>query len=184
MESLGEANHKGSLRLELEANVLLISWNARGYLTQVELHSSAPYEKPSWIPARAFRLSEDLTRYFRDGAPISSVSWDDIAFENWTEFQKKVYAATLAIPHGETRTYGWIAWKLGTPMASRAVGQALGRNPVPLVIPCHRVVSTQSLGGFMGEDGPETPELGLKRRLLDLENRFVNPTFSFGGMSA
>jgi len=82
-----------------------------------------------------------------------------------TEFQKQVWQATGAIPYGETRSYGEIAHRIGRPRSSRAVGGALHINPLPLVIPCHRVVgSNGSLVGFGGG-------LDLKARLIDLENR-------------
>jgi methylated-DNA-[protein]-cysteine S-methyltransferase len=65
------------------------------------------------------------------------------------------------IPYGETRSYGWVADKLDLPKAARGVGQALARNPLPIVIPCHRVISGNgSLGGFSG--GVEIKELLLR----------------------
>jgi methylated-DNA-[protein]-cysteine S-methyltransferase len=80
-----------------------------------------------------------------------------------TDFQKRVWAALLAIPFGETRSYGEIASQLGNPGASRAVGAANGRNPISIIAPCHRVVgSTGKLTGFAGG-------LGAKAFLLELE---------------
>jgi methylated-DNA-[protein]-cysteine S-methyltransferase len=74
--------------------------------------------------------------------------------------------AAWEIPHGRIVTYGEIARRIGKPKAARAVGQALGRNPVPIVIPCHRVISSDgSLGGYSGGGGLET-----KTKLLELEN--------------
>ena len=68
-----------------------------------------------------------------------------------TDFQRQVWAALLAIPFGETRSYGQIARALGRPNASRAVGAANGRNPISIIAPCHRVVgSTGALTGFAG----------------------------------
>jgi len=82
-----------------------------------------------------------------------------------TEFQKEVWRATSAIPYGETRSYGEIAQSIGRPRSGRAVGGALHVNPLPLVIPCHRVVGKNgSLVGFGGG-------LDLKARLIELENR-------------
>ena len=69
--------------------------------------------------------------------------------------------AARSIPYGQVATYGDLARQLGKPGASRAVGQAMGRNPVPIVVPCHRVVSSTGLGGFSAEEG-----LDLKARLL------------------
>jgi O-6-methylguanine DNA methyltransferase len=81
-----------------------------------------------------------------------------------TSFQIQVYAALLAIPYGETRSYGEIARAIGEPGASRAVGAANGANPLPLVVPCHRVIAARGkLGGFGGG-------LALKKRLLALEH--------------
>ena len=80
-----------------------------------------------------------------------------------TPFQRRVWEALLAIPYGETRTYGQVAGAIGRPGALRAVGAANGANPVPLVVPCHRVVAAGGrLGGFGGG-------LPLKARLLALE---------------
>ena len=80
-----------------------------------------------------------------------------------TPFQKKVWKAIATIPYGETRSYKWIAQKIGHPKAVRAVGQACGANPFPFIIPCHRVVASNGkIGGF-------SLGLKLKRRLLKLE---------------
>lgn len=82
-----------------------------------------------------------------------------------TEFQKRVWDALLGIPFGETRTYGQIAKQLGTPSASRAVGAANGRNPISIVMPCHRVIgSSGRLTGFAGG-------LEAKAYLLNFEDR-------------
>ena len=77
-----------------------------------------------------------------------------------TDFQKSVWAALLEIPKGQTRTYGEIASKIGRPMASRAVGTAVGENPVSLLVPCHRVV--QASGGI----GNYGWGVDIKRNLL------------------
>lgn len=78
-------------------------------------------------------------------------------------FTQMVLNELTEIPYGETRTYGWLAKKVGKPGAARAVGQALKRNPIPIIIPCHRVIRDDgSIGGFsMG--------VNLKERLLALE---------------
>jgi len=80
-----------------------------------------------------------------------------------TAFDRRVWQAVQAIPYGQTKTYGEIAAGIGKPGAARAVGTANGRNPVPPVIPCHRVVAA---GGKLGGYGGGLP---LKRRLLDME---------------
>lgn len=80
-----------------------------------------------------------------------------------TPFQRAVWRSTGQIPYGRVRSYRWIAGRVGDRRSARAVGNALGANPLPLVIPCHRVVASDaSLGGFSGG-------LQWKRRLLELE---------------
>lgn len=80
-----------------------------------------------------------------------------------TAFQKTVWKALRKIPFGKVKSYAWVAKKINRPKAFRAVGQACGANPLPLLFPCHRVVaSSGKIGGFSG--GP-----GWKRRLLRLE---------------
>lgn len=77
-----------------------------------------------------------------------------------TKFQWKVLQVTAKIPLGETRTYKWVAEKAGSPLAMRAVGQALRRNPFPVIIPCHRVIKTDgSLGGYAGGSEKRKAEL-------------------------
>ncbi len=80
-----------------------------------------------------------------------------------TPFQQTVWEVTRHIPYGQTRSYGEVAAAAGRPGASRAVGQALGRNPVAIIVPCHRVIASGGrIGGFGGG-------LELKSRLLELE---------------
>lgn len=80
-----------------------------------------------------------------------------------TAFQKRVWQALLSIPYGETTTYGQLAHRLRQPMASRAVGAAVGRNPVSIIVPCHRAIGADgSLTGYAGG-------LDRKRHLLHLE---------------
>ena len=105
-------------------------------------------------------IARDLARYFA-GAAVDFSPYD-VDLSGSTEFERKVYAATRRIPPGEVRTYGDIARAIGRPGASRAVGNALGKNPACIVIPCHRVVASNGLGGFTGG-------LAWKRKLLRLE---------------
>ncbi|HKW98452.1 MAG TPA: methylated-DNA--[protein]-cysteine S-methyltransferase [Bryobacteraceae bacterium] len=87
---------------------------------------------------------------------------------NGTEFQRRVWAALRTIPYGETRSYSDIARQIGAPQAVRAVGAANGRNPIPIVVPCHRVIGRDgSLTGFGGG-------LAWKRLLLDLEAKHAH----------
>jgi methylated-DNA-[protein]-cysteine S-methyltransferase len=84
-----------------------------------------------------------------------------------TDFQRKVWELLLAIPYGQTRSYGQIAGALGRPKASRAVGQAIGTNPVAIIVPCHRVIGVS--GGLVGYGGG----LHRKQALLELEARYL-----------
>ena len=102
---------------------------------------------------------QQLREYFAGKRKTFSIALD----MRGTRFQKDVWGALLAIPFGETRSYGELAKKLGNPRATRAVGAANGRNPVSIVVPCHRVIgSTGKLTGFAGG-------LDAKAHLLSLE---------------
>lgn len=116
-------------------------------------------------------LPERMRRYFQG----ERVAFDDgLDMGHATAFLRAVWEATRLIPYGETRSYSWVAERVGKPRATRAVGQALGRNPVPIVVPCHRVVNKDGgLGGF--GDGPK-----MKKRLLSLE-RCDGPKASSSG---
>ena len=103
-----------------------------------------------------------LIKYFK-GEPVELLFPLDLDLEGGTDFQKDVWEATCRIPYGKLRNYGWIAAEIGRPLAPRAVGQALGVNRIPIIVPCHRVVrSDGSLGGFSGG-------LHWKEDLIDLE---------------
>jgi methylated-DNA-[protein]-cysteine S-methyltransferase len=93
----------------------------------------------------------------------------ELDLDGVAEFDRRVYAITRAIPAGKTSSYGAIAAKLGDPGAARAVGQALGRNPIPVIVPCHRVLSADGgVGGFSAAGGAVT-----KLRILAIEGAEV-----------
>lgn len=105
------------------------------------------------------KTEQQLNEYFAGQRQQFSIALD----MRGTRFQKNVWDALLAIPFGETRSYGQLAKQLGNPKASRAVGAANGRNPLSIIVPCHRVIgSSGKLTGFAG--GLET-----KAHLLSLE---------------
>jgi len=84
--------------------------------------------------------------------------------EDLTDFGGRVLEVVRAIPYGKLRSYKWVAREIGSPRATRPVGQALARNPLPIIIPCHRVVNADgTLGGYSG-GGPD-----MKRRLIEIE---------------
>ncbi|MFC1900440.1 methylated-DNA--[protein]-cysteine S-methyltransferase [Chloroflexota bacterium] len=105
-------------------------------------------------------MTERLRLYFRGGAVAFN---DKLDLSGATPFRQAVWEKTRLIPYGETRSYLWVAEQTGKPEAARAAGQALGKNPLSVIVPCHRVVASDgSLGGFTGG-------LEVKRRLLALE---------------
>ena len=109
-------------------------------------------------------LFDYLVRRFRDYFAGKKITFPDrLDLSGATAFQRKVWEVTRLIPYGETRSYGWVAGQIQKPDAARAVGQALGRNPLPVIVPCHRVLAGDGkLCGFGGG-------LDMKRYLLRLE---------------
>lgn len=108
-----------------------------------------------------------IIRYFQGGKTVFSDICDP---GEATPFQRRVWEITGQIPYGETRSYRWVAARIGQEKAARAVGQALAKNPIPIIIPCHRVVASDgSPGGYSGG-------LSFKRFLLELENKSTHHT--------
>ena len=111
------------------------------------------------------KARDAVLQYLANGAPFPPLPLD---LAKGTPFQQDVWKALCEIPPGETRSYGQIAERIGRPRASRAVGQACGKNPVAVVVPCHRVVASGGkLGGYSGG-------LHIKKALLELERRDSN----------
>jgi O-6-methylguanine DNA methyltransferase len=139
---------------------LAITATERG-VASIDLDHPAP--PPAGAAARrlAERARAELAQYFEGRRSYFSIPVD---LEPLPAFQKCVLDAAARIPFGQARSYSWIARAIDRPRAVRAVGTALGRNPVPFIVPCHRVLrSDGSLGGYgLGLD--------LKRRLLELEH--------------
>lgn len=118
-----------------------------------------PDEEPPWVQWAIVALQ----RYFAGRAiDFSSILVD---LERCSAFHQRIYAALREIDWGKTTTYGALAAEVGAPDAARAIGQAMGRNPVPIIIPCHRVLASGGrIGGFSAPGGATT-----KERLLELE---------------
>ncbi|CAM4209227.1 methylated-DNA--[protein]-cysteine S-methyltransferase [Nocardia ninae] len=105
---------------------------------------------------------------------LDDLRWIPLDTSGIPEFHRAVYEVTRAIDPGHTRTYGQVADRIGAPGAAQAVGQALGRNPIPLIIPCHRVLAADNaLTGFSAPGGVTT-----KQHLLEIERTpgFGEPT--------
>ncbi len=113
-------------------------------------------------PGCANELKEQLSAYFTGDLAV----FPSVAVGQGTEFQQLVWKALLTIPYGETSTYGAIAKQIGSPAAVRAVGGAIGRNPLSIAVPCHRVLSASgNLTGYAG---------GLDRKLFLLRHEGVH----------
>ena len=160
-----------------------IAWGARG-ITRCALpaaseealrrhiaggRAQAEQPAPPAIAAAITRIVA-LLAGARDDLRDLVLDLDDIP-----EFHRRVFATARAIAPGNTVTYGELARRLGTPGAARAVGQALGANPFPIVVPCHRIVAADgSLGGFSAPGGART-----KRRMLQIEGAIAQGDMGF-----
>lgn len=134
--------------------------DAYGRLTQVKLDGQPP-RAATRAAAPCAAVRRELTEYFAGERRAFSV---DLEPEG-TDFQRRVWRALTEIGFGEVCNYGDVARRIGKPGASRAVGQANGANPIPIVIPCHRVIASDgTIGGYSGG-------LAIKERLLALEGR-------------
>ncbi len=115
---------------------------------------------------RAKSVPKVIARIIERGSDPSEPSDLTYDLSSLSDFDRRALEATLRIPRGETRSYGQIAADIGSPRAHRAVGAALSRNPVPLLIPCHRVIRSDGSIGEYGMTGP-----AAKRLLLDRDMR-------------
>lgn len=119
------------------------------------------YGIPERDDKRFIELGKDLKDYF-SGKEVDFHKYQ-LDISAGTEFQKKVWKKLLDIPYGKTRSYKWLAEEVGSPKGFRAVGGANGKNPIPIIIPCHRVINSDgSLGGYSGG-------VWIKEWLLKLE---------------
>ena len=122
----------------------------------LQQYPGASFKRPSAVTTDAVRVIRD----YLDGGPAPlevPIVLPEVGFAT------RVWRQLLRIPYGAARTYGGVARSVRKPRAARAVGQACGRNPVPLLVPCHRVLGADlKLGGYTGG-------VGIKRALLDLE---------------
>lgn len=108
-----------------------------------------------------------LEKYFKGSLKEFDI---DVLFESGTDFQVSVWKELLKIPYGETRNYQEIAVSIGRPKALRAVGQACKKNPIGIVVPCHRVIGKDNkLTGYSGKN-----YIHLKKKLLDMEKAGLN----------
>jgi len=145
---LDENRWEGTKAEELDCYILIKRSGCR--IQQIKLGPTPP--------ARPSKAAVAILEHLR-GGPLPDLVPDLSAL---TGFQRAVLKAVGEIPRGSTLTYGQVAALVGRPGASRAVGRALASNPLPILIPCHRVVSRRDLGGF-------SYGLAMKEKLLSLE---------------
>jgi O-6-methylguanine DNA methyltransferase len=154
---------------ELRAYLLALHRNAHEALCDDHGYFH-PEVVPEWLPNLVSYLQRYYTNALRDwSAPRFNENWTywkpRLDWPQLTDFQRKVLEITAEIPRGMHLTYGDIARRIGKPAAARAVGAALGSNPWPVLVPCHRVLGTGgSMTGFSAPGGINT-----KKRMLDLE---------------
>ena len=133
-----------------------------GVSLNVFLNKLDPLACAEWKPQALEPAAQQLREYF---AGVRSGFDLPVDLRRLSSFQQNVLQVARNIPAGTVWTYGQVARTLGKPQAGRAIGQALGHNPVPIIIPCHRVIASDgSLGGYSGGGG-----LNSKRLLLRLE---------------
>jgi len=152
------------LPVATNAGVFLASYSASGLASLQFPPARKTARADAVVPRRVRPWHERTTQAVRTLLAGRAVkAWPPLDLSRGTDFQRAVWAALRRIARGETRTYGELARQLNRPDAARAVGRACGANPVPLLIPCHRVLATGGkLGGFSGG-------LKWKRRLLAAE---------------
>ena len=140
----------GRLVLECDGDVLIGIW-----LPHERRHARNDADD---VPPLLKEAASQLDEYF-----AGERTEFDVQMElDGTGFQREVWSELSRIPYGETISYGELARRVGRPSAPRAVGQANGRNPIPVIVPCHRVLASNGIGGYGGG-------LTVKRQLLAVE---------------
>ena len=148
---------------------LFVAWNGRGVSMVDSATDAATFEARHRALTGRPGVAEDALPDRLADAIARRLAGDrrvriDLDLRGHSPFEQDVWRKALEIPHGEVRPYGWIAAEIGRPRAVRAVGTALGHNPVPLIVPCHRVVRTDGTIGQYSLGGP-----GNKRTILVAE---------------
>lgn len=136
-------------------------------ITKVSILNKTSKVKPKAGSPKANKMSLKAKKQLESYFSKKSASFDLPMDVQGTPFQKKVWTALMAIPYGETRSYGELAAAIGSPKAARAVGMANNRNPLGIIVPCHRVVGHN--GDLVGYAGG----LSKKKALLDLEKQLT-----------
>jgi O-6-methylguanine DNA methyltransferase len=145
--------------MESPIGPLCVAWNGRGVSAVEEAPSDDAFEarfhaRTGRIAQRREALPDDLSRRIERRLGGDRHNRIPLDLRGSTPFEQAVWMKALEIPRGEVRPYGWIAAEIGRPKAVRAVGTALGHNPVPLIVPCHRVVRSDGTIGQYSLGGP------------------------------
>jgi O-6-methylguanine DNA methyltransferase len=159
-------------RFDSPIGPLVVAWNGLGVATVESEPDDATFEathraRSGRRAVRAERLPETLERAIARRLGGDRQVRIDLDLRGRTDFERDVWHKALEIPRGEVRPYGWIAAEIGRPRAVRAVGTALGHNPVPLIVPCHRVVRTDGTIGQYSLGGPANKRTILAAEGLD-----------------
>jgi O-6-methylguanine DNA methyltransferase len=158
-------------RMDSPIGSLVVAWNGMG-VSAVEsalddetfrVAHTARTARPAYPATLPRRLGSAIRRRLAGDRRVRI----DLDLRGHTDFERDVWAKALEIPRGEVRPYGWIAAEIGRPRAVRAVGTALGHNPVPLIVPCHRVVRTDGTIGEYSLGGPVNKRTILASEGLD-----------------
>lgn len=155
--------------IDTPLGAVFVAWNGRGVSWVAPAGERADFEDQFRAAVgREIAAASELPDRLR-GAIARRLDGDrrvriTLDLRNHTQFEVAVWTKALEIPRGEVRPYGWIAAEIGKPRAVRAVGSALAHNPVPLVVPCHRVVRSDGTIGQYSMGGPDA-----KRRILAAE---------------
>jgi len=159
-------------RFDSPIGPLIVAWNGLGVSAVEASTDDSTFEashlartrRAAWAAEQVpDRLARSIARRL-DGDRRVRIELD---LRGHTDFEQNVWAKALEIPRGEVRPYGWIAAEIGHPRAVRAVGTALGHNPVPLIVPCHRVVRTDGSIGQYSLGGPVNKRIILAAEGLD-----------------
>lgn len=166
----GLADHYA--RIDSPIGPLVVAWNGIGVsLVDAEPDDAVFEARHATVTGRpAFRtdaLPDRLARAISRRLDGDRRARIDLDLRGHTAFERDVWHKALEIPRGEVRPYGWVAAEIGRPRAVRAVGTALGHNPVPLIVPCHRVVRTDGTIGQYSLGGPANKRTILRSEGLD-----------------
>jgi len=156
--------------IELNSASVWIDFDSTS-LRQIELRGAIDCEQPEIKLMSAHKVCQEIAEYLH-GERIDFSKFP-LATEHLSSFQQKTLQAMISVPYGETRSYGQIAVAIGSPGGARAIGNACGTNPFPIIVPCHRIIKANGLeGGFSAGNGWKSYLLRIESRL----SRFVRNT--------